>query len=404
MNDPMTIAIVHGTVVDGTGAPPLEDGVVVLRRDRIAAVGTAEETCMPPDATVIDAAGKVVMPGLVEGHAHVGGDAAAIQTLRLSLQRGITTVCSVSANTRGIELRNGIAAGKVRGCARLVAGCVVAPTHGHVKFRTADGPWEVRKAVREMVMAGADFIKTAASGGFWAEDESCAVRNYTSEELEALADEAHAWGVPVVVHAHTQPGLNNAIRAGIDQIHHGAFIDEDAIRGILDKSLFYMPTLRVTCDRNLRAWPDRPWMLAEMRQAQPIHRAGVRLAHELGVRIAGGADYPGSAGGWLIGDAALWELQELADCGLTPHEAIVAYTRTTAEAYGKLGEFGTLEPGKKADLLIVNGDPLRDLRVLYEQRNLALVFKDGIVEFADEAHKDYYRIADPQPDGRSRCQ
>jgi len=251
-------------------------------------------------------------------------------------------------------------------------------------------------------MAGADFIKTAASGGFWAADENCAVRNYTAEELEALADEAHAWGVPVVVHAHTQPGLNNAIRAGIDQIHHGAFIDEEAVRGILEHSLFYMPTLRVTCDRNIRAWPDRPWMLEEMRRAQPVHRAGVRLAHELGVRIAGGTDYPGSAHGWLIGDAALWELRELVDCGLTPHEAIVAYTRTTAEAYGKLDEFGTLEPGKKADILVVSGDPLQDTGVLYEQENLALVFKEGAVEYTDEAHKGFYHVNDPQPADRSR--
>jgi imidazolonepropionase-like amidohydrolase len=270
---------------------------VLIRNGRVEQAGTADTLTVPRDAVYIDACGRTVMPGLIEGHAHVGGDPKAVQTLRLSLQRGITTVCSVSANVDGIRLRNGIDAGHVRGCARLIAGCVVCPTHGHVKFRTADGPWEVRKAVREMVQAGADFIKTAASGGFWAADETCSVRNYTLEELDALAEEAHAWHVPVAVHAHTQPGINNAIHAGIDMIHHGAFIDEDGVRGIAEKGLTFMPTLRVTSDRNIDAWPDRPWMMEEMRQAQPVHRQGVRLAKKLGARIAAGTDYPGSAHG-----------------------------------------------------------------------------------------------------------
>lgn len=392
-------AILHGQLIDGTGATPLDDSVLVVRDGRIEAVGPASEIAVPADAEMIDATGRTVMPGLIEGHAHVGGDPASQQVLRISLQRGITTVCSVSANLKGIALRDGIAAGYVRGCARLVAGCVVTPTNGHVRFRDADGPWEVRKAVREMVQAGADFIKTAASGGFWGKNEHCAVRNYTLEELEALVDEAHAWFRPVVVHAHTQPGIDNAIRAGADQIHHGAFIDEAGVRGILDADLWYMPTLRVTSDRNIEAWPERPWMAAEMKQAQPIHRAGARRAHKLGVKLVFGTDYPGSKHAWPIGDAALWELQELTWVGLSPLEAIVAASKTTAEAY-RLDDLGTLEPGKRADLLIVTGDPLADIAVLMDQANVNLVMKDGVVESADEAYAHHYVIREPQPANR----
>ncbi|MFW5867135.1 MAG: amidohydrolase family protein, partial [Armatimonadota bacterium] len=156
-------AIVHGRVIDGTGAEPIEDGIVLVRDGRTEAVGVGGKVAVPDGAEVIDAGGRTVMPGLVEGHAHVGGTTAAQQVLRFSAQRGITTVCSVSANVAGIALRDGIEARHVRGCARLIAGCVVAPTCGHVRFRRADGPWEVRRAVREMVQAGADFIKTAAS-------------------------------------------------------------------------------------------------------------------------------------------------------------------------------------------------------------------------------------------------
>ncbi|NLO07360.1 MAG: amidohydrolase family protein [candidate division WS1 bacterium] len=392
-------AIVNGRVIDGTGAAPIDDGVVLIRDGRVEAIVTPDEVDLPADVEVIDASGRTVMPGLVEGHAHVGGTTAAQQVLRLSLQRGITTVCSVSANAAGIALRDGIEARQVRGCARLIAGCVVSPTFGHVRYRTADGPWEVRKAVREMVQLGADFIKTAASGGFWGADEVCSVRNYTPEELDALVDEAHAWFRPVVVHAHTQPGLNNAIAAGVDQIHHGAFIDEEAVRGILDADLWYMPTLRVTSDRNIGAWPERPWMEAEMRPAQPVHREGVRLAHELGVKIAVGSDYPSSKHEWEIGDACIWELMELVQAGLTPMEAIVASVKTTPEAY-RLEDIGPLVPGNRADLIIVDGDPLADIGVLYDQRNIKLTIKDGAVESADIDYAWHYRIREDQPTDR----
>jgi len=272
-----------------------------------------------------------------------------------------------------------------------VAGCVVTPTFGHVRFRDADGPWEVRKAVREMVQAGADFIKTAASGGFVGKNEVCAMRNYTLEELIALVDEAHAWFRPVVVHCHTQPGLANCIEAGVDQIHHGAFIDEAAVRGILERDLYYMPTLAVTCARNIEALSDQPWQTVEMQQAQPIHRAGVRLAHDLGVKLCVGDDYPGTPKTWRLGDRTWYELQELASCGLSPMECLVAATRTNAEAYG-LEDLGTIEPGKRADLIVINGNPLDDLTIPYQPENILLVMKDGKVEFAEGEYLRHYRL------------
>jgi imidazolonepropionase-like amidohydrolase len=303
----------------------------------------------------------------------------------------------------GIKLRDGIANGSVRGCARLIAACVVTCTNGHVKFRAADGPWEVRKAVREMVMAGADFIKTAASGGFAGVREICTDRNYTYEELEALVDEAHAWRCPVAVHCHAQPGLDNCIKAGADMIHHGAFIDKEAVYGIKENDLYYMPTLSVTCQRNIDALSNQPWQTKEMKESQPIHRKGVSLAHEIGVKLAVGTDYPGTARTWRIGDRTHWELMELVQCGLTPMEAIVAATRNNANAYGKLDDFGTLEPGKKADLRIVTGNPLDDLRALYDENKTNVVLKDGVVEYTDEEHKQYYRVGEDQPANRAHA-
>jgi imidazolonepropionase-like amidohydrolase len=389
-----TLALLGGTLWDGTGANAVVDAGLLIREGRITWAGPASGLTVPDDAQVIEVAGRTILPGLIEGHAHVGGDFPSVRTLRLSLQRGITTVCSVSANREGIGLRDAINAGHLRGCARLIAGAIVTPTHGHVKGRTADGPWEVRKAVREMVDAGADFIKTAASGGFWAQNENCSSPNYTLEELQALTDEAHAWGVPVAVHVHTQPGLGNCITAGTDMIHHGAFIDEAAVRGMRARGLCYVPTLTVTSQRNIEAYADQPWQTEEMALAQPIHRAGVRLAHELGVTVCAGTDYPGTPKGWRVGDKLLAELQELVACGLSAQETLIAATRNNAAAYRKLADLGTLETGKRGDVLVVSGDPLADVGVLYHQRNLDLVIKDGAIEYAGEAYRDHYAIAD----------
>lgn len=401
-------AVVGGRIIDGTGAEPLEDGTILIRDGNIEAVGPAGEVEVPTDAEVIDADEYTVIPGLIEGHAHVRGDATAQQILRISLQRGITTVCTVHAgdqgpepptNTDGLALRDGIDSGQIRGCARLVGGCMVTPTNGHVRYRNADGPWEVRKAVREMVEEGADFIKTAASGGFVGKHEVCAMRNYTLEELEALVDEAHAWFTPVVVHCHTQPGLNNCIEAGVDQIHHGAFIDEEAVRGIKERDLWYMPTLSVTCQRNIEALSHQPWQTREMTEAQSIHREGVQLAQEIGVKLCVGTDYPGTDRTWKIGDRTIWELMELEACGLSRMEALVASTRTNAEAY-RLEDLGTLESGKIADMVLLEGDPLAGFEALYDHRNVKLVLKEGKVEFAADELSKHYTLREPQPENR----
>jgi len=376
------IAIKGGTVIDGTGTEPLRDGVVLVRDGRIAAIGKPGEVEIPSDAEVIDASGKTVMPGMIDSHMHLSGTYRAVRLLRQTLEAGFTTIGHVGglSGSGVVALRDAIECGDLRGCSRLVAGAVVAPTAGHVRGRTADGPWEVRKAVREMVAARVDFIKTSASGGFWAPHEECWWRDYTFEELAALTDEAHSVGMRVGVHAHSQPGLDNSIRAGIDIIYHGAFIDDAAIDGIAGKGLYYIPTLRVTTERNIRVKVEanRPWEARKIKEAHPIHREGVRKAHERGVKIGVGTDLPGTPP-WRAGDNAV-ELVELVKCGLSPMEAIEAATRVTAEALGIDDEIGTVESGKKADIIVVDGDPLDDITVLTEIDRIVVVIKDGVKE------------------------
>ncbi|MGD9518097.1 MAG: amidohydrolase family protein [Armatimonadota bacterium] len=376
-------AILNATLIDGTGGRPLRDAVIAIEGTRIDDVGTARQVDVPLDGELIDAAGSTVIPGLFDCHMHLGGGPyKAIKTLRDTLNMGITTVAHVGGFERGadvVALRDAIDGGLVGPCSRLVAGAVVAATAGHVRGRVADGPWEVRRAVREQRQANVDFIKTAASGGFWAEHEECWWRDYTFEELEALVDEAHAVGKRVAVHAHTQPGLNNAIRAEADMIHHGAFIDDEALRGMAEGDLFFVPTLRVTSERNI-AIKERagcPWEARKMAEAHDIHREGVRKARRMGIRIAVGTDLPGTPP-WQAGDTAV-ELTELVACGLSPMEALVAATRTSAEALGVESDLGTIEPGKVADLVIVAEDPLTSLEALTVESNLVVVMKAGEV-------------------------
>ena len=321
------------------------------------------------------------MPAFLDAMGHLRANLRAVGKLRECLNWGTTTVANVGGCPETVLLREAIQEGSIDRCARMLVGAMVNSTGGHVRGRAADGPWEVRKAVREMIMGGADFIKTAASGGFQWEHERIWWEDYTVEELDALVQEAHAKDKRVAVHAHAQPGLSHSIEVGIDIITHGALIDDQALEGIAAKGLFFMPTLYITSERSYSRPSLPPHMRERMEAAHPVHRAGVRKAHQMGITICAGTDGgPGTVN---------LELVELVQCGLTPLDAIVAATRNTADALGILDMVGTLEPGKQADLIVVSGDPLHDISALCELDNIQLVMRDGKVEITDEAFKRY---------------
>ncbi len=376
----MKTVLTNARLIDGTGRAAVDGATVVIDGDSVAEVSSGSASAT---GRVIDLGGRTLMPGLFDLHMHLNGTYKAVRLLRDALLAGVTTVAHVGGFRSGAEvvlLRDAIRSGDVVGVSRLVAGAVVAATAGHVHGRTADGPWEVRKAVREQVLANVDFIKTASTGGFWAEHEECWWTDYSREELDHLVDEAHSVGKQVVCHAHTQPGLNNAIEAGCDQIHHGAFIDEDALERIAAKDLAFVPTLRVTSDRNIdiKAAAGRPWESRKMREAHDLHRAGVRQAHQMGIRLGCGTDLP-STPPWRSGDTA-FELWELTQCGLSPLEAIHVATGGSAQVMGLADRLGTIEPGQAADLLVIDGDPLADITILQQRDKVVLVILDGRIE------------------------
>ena len=380
----ITRAIINARIIDGTGAAPIEDATLIIEGERIAAVGPSDDVAAPNDAQIIDASGTTVLPGLIDAHMHVGWGFGPIRRLQECLRRGTTTVADVTGGPGAVKLREAIEQDVVRGCARYHVGCVVGCTFGHLHREDdrvagvdADGPWEVRRGVRQMVQAGADFIKTASSGGFQWATERVDQRNYTQEELDALTDEAHAWHRRVASHAHTQPGIGMAIRAGVDMITHGSYLDDEGLRDLSASGLWLVPTLYITSERSFTRATLPAHISERMRDAHRPHREGVARAIELGIPIAVGTD-----GG--PGDAQ-FELQELVACGMTPMQAIEAGTRVAAEALGIEALTGTLEAGKRADLQIVRGDPLSDIAILEDASAIAMVLRDGRAPLAEMA-------------------
>ena len=387
-------AIIGSTIINGTGSAPLRNGTILIQDGKILEVGKADQIKLSPDVERIDATGKFTMPGIIDSHVHVTPNQDvpddvrinlrvgfnSISLLRQSLGAGVTTVVSIGGGPPSVELTNAINEGYVDRCANQITAGVVNASGGHVRGRHADGPWEIRKAVRELASAGCTMIKTAATAGFQWEHERVHWPDYTEEELTALVDEARMRDMPVAAHAHGHEGLKYAVNARVHMIHHGALIDDEGLEAINKADLYFVPTLFTTSIGRV-AKVEQPWTKERMEAAYPIHREGVSKAHKMGTKIALGTD--GGAGDAMI------ELSEFVDCGLSPMDAIVAGTRNTADALSILDRVGTIESGKDADLLIIGKNPLNDINVLQNQENIDLVMTHGKVQTTSNEMKVY---------------
>ena len=397
-------AIIGSTIINGTGSAPLCNGTILIQDGKILEVGKADQIKLGPDVERIDATGKFTMPGIIDSHVHVTPNQDvpndirinlrvgfnSISLLRQSLGAGVTTVVSIGGGPPSVELTNAINEGYVDRCANQITAGVVNASGGHVRGRHADGPWEIRKAVRELASAGCTMIKTAATAGFQWEHERVHWPDYTEEELTALVDEARMRDMPVAAHAHGHEGLKYAVNARVHMIHPGALIDDEGLEAINKADLYFVPTLFTTSIGRV-AKVEQPWTKERMEAAYPIHREGVSKAHKMGTKIALGTD--GGAGDAMI------ELSEFVDCGLSPMDAIVAGTRNTAEALSILDRVGTIESGKDADLLIIGKNPLTDINVLQNQDNIDLVMTHGKVQTTSNEMKVYLN---PRLDGPPR--
>ncbi|HEU4864328.1 MAG TPA: amidohydrolase family protein [Candidatus Limnocylindria bacterium] len=387
-----------GRVVDGTGADPA-DADVVVEDGRIVEVGPG----LDGDERV-DVTGKALLPGLFDCHTHVVFSTIdtmrriqtpfsyrfyqAMHNLEATLRIGITTVRDAGGADLGVK--QAVEDGLIRGPRMQISLGMISQTGGHgdgwlpsganlrldshpgVPNTIVDGPDEMRAKVRELVRMGADVIKVAVSGGVLSPRDKPTHAHFRLEELKVLVEEATAAGIWVMAHAQATPGIKNAIRAGIRSIDHGIYLDDEAIEMMLARGTWLVPTLvapRGVIDAAAAGAAIPEASVAKAHEVAEIHRASFAKAVEAGVKVAMGTD-----SGVTPHGNNLRELQLMVEGGMTPMQAIVATTQSAAQLMGLEDELGTLEPGKRADLVVVDGDPL-DVATLTDR--IEAVYQDG---------------------------
>ena len=395
-----------GTLVDGTGRAPIPDAAVVIDGERIVAAGPRAAVSWAPGAEVIDARGRTIIPGLIDAHDHLAFHGYALASrwgldepmstahmrtagvLAETVAMGYTTVRDAGGLDAGFRLA--VEQGLIPGPRLVLALQIISPTggigdrvspSGHDCCGAADpllpdcvanGADAVRDVVRTMVRAGADVIKTATTGGA-SSRQGHGPRDpaFSLEEMQALVAESHALGRRVMFHALGGPGMRTALLAGVDSIEHGCYLDEDPdlMARMADRGVFLVPTLTVYV---YHSESQAPHVRARARALHEHHINTVRRAIELGVPIAAGTD----AGGHGHPKNAL-ELGYLVDAGLTTMQALRAGTQWAAQCLGLGDELGTIEAGRLADIVVVDGNPLDDMKVLLEAERIQLVLKGG---------------------------
>jgi imidazolonepropionase-like amidohydrolase len=393
-----------GRLFDGTGGPVRDGGAVLVEDGVIRRVGRASEPC-PDGARLLDLGRRTLMPGLIEAHTHIlsdtprtlrgaepflpGTPAHFLQAgLREFLRMGVTTIRFTGAQGQWPqEARQAMRYGAFRGPRLLTCGKIISATAPGGRFygtmyREADGPDDMRRAVREQIRAGADFVKIMTTGARSNEMEDPEPLQLTEEELSAVADEAHRLGYRLSAHAEGLAGCEAAVTHGADTIEHGIFLhrrpdllDAMAARGqVLVPTLsgyYWMAGLGGAVDpAQAERVPEMPPELVHLAdQNLDDGAASMRAARNAGVKIALGSDMEVAVG---------LEVQRMIFHGLTPGETLVAATRTAADALGLGEHVGTVEEGKLADLLIVDGDPVAEPELLADSARIWLVLRLGV--------------------------
>lgn len=387
------LAIVGARIIDGTPAPAISDGVVVLEGNRIRTVGSRAEISIPADAQVIEANGSTVLPGLADLHGHStyfipsprAFEDDALSALRASaifgqaLDAGITLMRDSGArNSTGFALKRAIEEGYIEGPRFVICNQIVSSTGGHGSggelmvrpkwLVESDSPGEWRKHIRQNFKMGADYVKVTPP--------------YTLEEVQIAAEEAHNFGSLLAVDATGQdyPGwmlVEHAVVAGADTIEHLAPMknEDKVIEMMQEQGTIVVPTLESRRRRAETRWQSFTEREIQSKTTSKDYEDRFRKMHAAGIPMALGTDINGPDQGQIgvfYGD----ELQIWLDWGYSAHELLQAATRIGAEAAGLEEQLGTLEPGKLADLIVVPGDPLEDISTVTRPD---LVIKDGVI-------------------------
>jgi imidazolonepropionase-like amidohydrolase len=388
---------------DGTGGPVREGAAVLVENGMIRRVGDASQRC-PDDAQQLDVGQRLLMPGLIDAHTHTSGHTPRVlrgaeevlpgtaahflqAELRDHLRRGVTTIrVTGSQGLAPQEARQAMRYGAFRGPRLLTCGKIISATAPGGRFygdmyREADGPDEMRQAVREQIRAGADFVKVMTTGARSNELEDPDPLQLTPAELSAVTDEARRMGFRISAHAEGLDGCAAAISHGADTIEHGMYLHQrpDLLEAMAAAGQVLVPTLsgyywmaglgEVVDPSQAEPVPEMPPMLTELaRRNLDQGAASMLAARQAGVKIALGSDMSVATG---------LEIQRMVQHGLTATETLTAATRTGAEALGLGEHIGTVEEGKIADLLVVDGDPVREPGLLADPARIWLVLQIG---------------------------
>src|SRR2546428_10719484 len=397
-----------GTLIDGKGGLPRANQVIVVRGYRIERVQDAAAGEIPAEAKVIDLSKATVLPGLIDAHTHIflqGEDPAqggydvqllkyglafraarAAAAARRALEQGFTTIRDVETEGAGygdVGIKQAVEQGYIPGPRVFASTRAISTTGGYPLegyapeievpkgVQIIDGPVEARKAAREQLGHGADWIKVYMTHRSWAgkNGELVSQPTLTVEELKAVVDETHGWGKKVACHAYGGIGLHRALDGGCDSIEHGLDLDDAAIAQMLKQGTWYCPTLAVY----YTDWApvDTPAGQRHRKRA-PVHRPSFQKALKAGVKIVFGTDMGGIP--WT--EPIAQEFPRMVELGMSPTDAINSATSRPADMLDMSGQIGLIAPGAYADVIAVDGDPLRDIKVL---ENVHFVMKGGKV-------------------------
>jgi len=404
---PFTV-IRAGTLIDGKSATARQNQVIVIRGNRIDAVSDESTAKIPAGSEIIDLSHATVLPGLIDSHTHIflqGEDPAqggydanilypplalraarATVSVRRALEQGFTTLRDLETEGAGygdVGIKEAIEKGYITGPRLFVSTRAISTTGGYMlegyapeldmpkAAQIIDGPVEARKAAREQLDHGADWIKVYMTHRSWVgkNDELVSQPTLTVEELKAIVDETHGWGRKVACHAYGGIGLHRALDGGCDSIEHGLDLDDASIAQMLKQGTWYCPTL----SPYYKDWAPADTPLGQRdRKRAAVHEQSFPKALHAGVKIVFGTDMGGIP--WT--ESIAQEFPRMTELGMAPMDAIQSATSRPAEMLDMQGKIGVIAPGAYADIVAVNGDPQRDIKIL---QNVQFVMKDGKV-------------------------
>ncbi len=412
--------VIDGRIINPAKNEVLSKGRIVIEEGKIKDVGSTGEVEVPENSEVIDVKGCTILPGLIDAHIHFtgfrSGDyikeglltpfglfvARAIKDLEVVLDAGYTTVCDAGSSV-ALHLREAVNEGVVRGPRIVAAGYPLSQTFGHGDFHflhpklvdaresllnfpfqslLCDGEDECRKAARHALREGADFIKIFVTGGVASQRDKPEYPQMTRKEIAAVVEEAKRAGKFVHAHAESSEGYINAVEEGVDVLAHGMDLNEDAINLSIEKDVTLIPTLTIA-DVILKfgsaaGLPE--WAIEKTREVHERHVESIRGAYKAGVRIATGTDFfIGAKEIQLYGMNSL-EISLLTDLiDMRPMDVLKAATFNAAKAAHSDHVIGSLEKGMIADLIVVDGNPLDDPKVLLDKKKVTIVIKEGSI-------------------------